>query len=64
MLGFIPLAVIGPVPGPRFGLGRACIDCTESVKGRKACRGFAGGCIGAPYSAAHEPQDASSRITR
>ena len=65
MFGFFPLAVVGPIVGPKFGLGRACIDCTESREGRAACNGFGPGCIGA-REAAPEPnaQSASSRITR
>jgi hypothetical protein len=65
MLGFFPLAVVGPIVGPRFGLGRACVDCTESREGRGACNGFAAGCIAAPARTADSRrQDASSRITR
>ena len=65
MLGFFQLAVLGPIVGPRFGLGRACVDCTESREGRAACNGFGPGCIGAPQgSVALDAQDASSRITR
>jgi hypothetical protein len=64
MLGFFQLAVVGPIVGPRFGLGRACVDCTESREGRAACRGFGPGCIAAPAPDATQGQDASSRITR
>ncbi|HEX6634848.1 MAG TPA: hypothetical protein VF038_12835 [Usitatibacter sp.] len=65
MLGFFQLAVVGPIVGPKFGLGRACVDCTESREGRAACNGFGPGCIGAPQG---EPlldtQSPSSRIRR
>jgi len=63
MLGFIPLAVIGPVIGPRLGLARACVGCVEAREGRGACHGFGAGCIGA-RSTPSEPQAASSRINR
>ena len=63
MLGFFQLAVVGPIVGPRFGLGRACIDCTESREGRAACQGFGPGCIGARQGEPlFAPQSASSRI--
>jgi hypothetical protein len=64
MLGYFPLAVIGPIAGSRFGLGRACCDCTEALKGRVACRGFSSGCLCTPRSAPRERQAASSRIKR
>jgi len=65
MLGFFQLAVIGPIVGPRFGLGRACVDCTDSREGRGACEGFGPGCLGAREGAVpREDQSASSRITR
>jgi len=63
MFGFFPLAVVGPIVGPKFGLGRACIDCSESREGRAACQGFGPGCIGArEREAPREPYSASSRI--
>ncbi len=65
MLGFFQLAVVGPIVGPRFGLGRACVDCTESREGRAACQGFGPGCIGVPQGAPlFDTQAASSRIKR
>ena len=65
MLGFFPLAIVGPIVGPKFGLGRACVDCVESREGRAACQGFGAGCIGArPQAAIDEPYSASSRIKR
>jgi hypothetical protein len=64
MLGFFSLAVIGPVVGPRFGLSRACLDCSEPREGRAACHGFGPGCIGARSVEAPKAQDASSRIVR
>jgi hypothetical protein len=65
MFGYFPLAVVGPIVGTKFGLGRACIDCTESREGRAACNGFGPGCIGArERTPAPEAQSASSRITR
>jgi hypothetical protein len=63
MLGFFPLAVAGPIVGPKFGLARACVDCAESREGRAACRGFGPGCIGArEREAPRELYSASSRI--
>lgn len=64
MLGFFSLAIVGPIVGPKFGLGRACLDCTESREGRAACHGFGPGCIGARGDETPHAQDASSRITR
>jgi hypothetical protein len=64
MLGFFSLAVIGPVVGPRFGLSRACLDCSEPREGRAACHGFGPGCIGARSVETAQPQAASSRIVR
>jgi len=65
MLGFLPLAVVGPIVGPKFGLGRACVDCVESREGRIACHGFGPGCLGArPLPALSSPYSASSRINR
>ncbi len=65
MFGFFPLAVVGPITGPRFGLARACIDCAESREARAACNGFGPGCIGAREGTpAAGAQSASSRITR
>ncbi|HSN22146.1 MAG TPA: hypothetical protein VLS49_15800 [Usitatibacter sp.] len=65
MLGFFQLAVVGPIVGPRFGLSRACVDCTESREGRAACQGFGPGCIGAPQGEpAFDAQSLSSRIKR
>jgi hypothetical protein len=64
MLGFFFLAVIGPVAGPRFGLSRACVDCSEPRDGRAACNGFGPGCIGARSVEPVKPQAASSRIVR
>ena len=49
MLGFFPLAIVGPIVGPKFGLGRACVDCVESREGRIACHGFGAGCLGARF---------------
>lgn len=65
MLGFFQLAVVGPIVGPRFGLGRACVDCTEGREGRAACHGFGPGCLVARKSAAQlDRQAPSSRISR
>jgi hypothetical protein len=60
---FFPLAVIGPVPGPRLGLGRACVQCAARLVAGRLCGGFGAGCIGAPRSLPASGQLASSRIT-
>ncbi len=64
MAGFFELAVIGPIPGPRFGLVDACEDCARRNASAGECHGFGPGCLGARRPELESgPQDARLRIT-